>query len=228
MVNEVPNLIGVGIEALLQNAGRLGLTWSLNLATVAEVPTALNPATMCIYDGDSASIGMTSMIGYLPIGARVWVIKVPPSGNYIVGTTDLTNVLPSATTAVIEAPSGTTTSSSFADFPGSPTLELTKRYPRGASQLLFTVIGTAWANDVPPNTGQIQLGVTVEGTDWALNFLNYNTLSSHLTWGGQRQIDADPGLASYPLRWRRPGGTATITVDSADWVSFSVLEVPIF
>jgi hypothetical protein len=77
-----PDLIGIGAQAIVDNAKRLGLTWTLTLATV----TSINPV-QAITDGDTVIIGMTSMIGPLTLGQRVYVIQVPPSGNFIVGST---------------------------------------------------------------------------------------------------------------------------------------------
>jgi hypothetical protein len=75
-----PELIGSGAQAVVENAKRLGLTWTLTLATV----TSTSPVE-AIVDGDTAAIGMVPMIGRLLVGRRVYVIQVPPSGNYIVG-----------------------------------------------------------------------------------------------------------------------------------------------
>lgn len=78
-----PELIGTGAQAVVDNAKRLGLTWTLRLATV--INSSNLAAVSAIYDGDTVAIDMTSMIGVLGPGQRVYVIGVPPSGNYIVG-----------------------------------------------------------------------------------------------------------------------------------------------
>lgn len=75
-----PELISTGAKAIVNNAKRLGLTWTLTLATV----TNASPVE-AIVDGDSVPIGMVSMVGFLSLGQRVYVIQVPPSGNFIVG-----------------------------------------------------------------------------------------------------------------------------------------------
>lgn len=75
-------LFSVGTQAIQERAKSLGLTWGLRLATVDEVGTNMVNAT---YDGDDISIGMFSMIGTLSVGSRVFVMQVPPSGNFIVG-----------------------------------------------------------------------------------------------------------------------------------------------
>ena len=78
------------IAAIVGNAQRLGLTWTLRQATITDV----NPTVLGIYDGDTGGIAgqggtpiaMTSMIGSLLLGQRVYVIGVPPSGNFVVGS----------------------------------------------------------------------------------------------------------------------------------------------
>jgi hypothetical protein len=80
-----PELIGVGAKSIIDNAQRLGLEWQLRLATVLE---GSDPAAIsAVYDGDANNpIDMTSMIGTLSQGQRVYVIIVPPAGNFITGS----------------------------------------------------------------------------------------------------------------------------------------------
>lgn len=212
-------------KAIVENANRLGLTWLMRRATVVT----RTPGTVFItarYDGDTAAIGMVNLIGGISDGARVYVLQVPPSGNYVIGSDDYTDAMPPATTSYNAngTISGTTTSAAYAAYPGSISLSLDKRY--GAeTQLLFQYVGTMWCNGA---TGtQVKVGVTVDGTDFDMSFLNFNVAASHVTVAGARQIDAKPGLASYPLRWLRFGGTGTLTIDAADFAVFSVQEVAI-
>ena len=75
-----PTAADASAQALVANAGRLGLTWDLRPATVTEsAPLAV------ICDGDDTGIGATSMIGPVAIGDRIYVITVPPSGQFVVG-----------------------------------------------------------------------------------------------------------------------------------------------
>lgn len=69
-------------EAVVNQANRLGLQWQLRPATV-DVASPV----MATYDGDSTSISMTSMVGNVSQGQRVYAITVPPSGNFICGFT---------------------------------------------------------------------------------------------------------------------------------------------
>ncbi|MFI7283082.1 hypothetical protein ACIBOV_22760 [Micromonospora chersina] len=70
-------------EAVLEKAVRLGLTWRLRPATVTSV--AGDGTIRALHDGDSQAIRVTSMIGAVPVRARVMVLKSPPAGNHIVG-----------------------------------------------------------------------------------------------------------------------------------------------
>jgi hypothetical protein len=80
-----PELISVGAKALVDEAKRLGLTWTLRLATVVTVSS--DNSVTAVFDGDTVPIGMTSMsFGPLVPDQRVYVVIVPPSGNFIVGT----------------------------------------------------------------------------------------------------------------------------------------------
>ena len=80
-----PQLFRAGARALVENARRLGLTWRLTLGTVTA---ATNTDQLEVrLDGDTESITVLSMIGSHPIGARVYVISIPPAGNYCIGTT---------------------------------------------------------------------------------------------------------------------------------------------
>lgn len=79
---EDPALISVGVQALKDNAQRLGLTWQLTMATIQ---TAGN-SPIIIMDGDSTTfINAISMIGNPPAGSRVYVLLIPPGGIYLVG-----------------------------------------------------------------------------------------------------------------------------------------------
>jgi len=68
------------VQAAADEGARLGLSWQLRPATV----TNTSPLT-AVYDGDSTGISMTSMVGDIPVGQRVYAIFVPPSGNFICG-----------------------------------------------------------------------------------------------------------------------------------------------
>lgn len=85
VTTDAPDLITVGARSIVDNAQRLGLTWELRLATVTVPTDAVtnNPQVIC--DGDLQPVDAISMVGPVTSARRVWVIAVPPAGNYIVG-----------------------------------------------------------------------------------------------------------------------------------------------
>lgn len=78
---ETTDLVGVGVQALVENAPRLGLTWQLRLGTVVE--RGASPTVTL--DGDDAIIGAVPVAGNPGIGQRVYVILAPPGGAFMVG-----------------------------------------------------------------------------------------------------------------------------------------------
>lgn len=68
-------------QQVVADAKRLGLVWTLQNGTV----TATAPNTQVQMDGDVVSIHVASMIGPVGLGLRVYVIQVPPAGNFVVG-----------------------------------------------------------------------------------------------------------------------------------------------
>ena len=70
------------VRAVKETAEALGLTWSLRPATVVAT-TGDQP--MAVLDGDTVAIAVTSMVGTLREGQRVYVMAVPPGGNFAAG-----------------------------------------------------------------------------------------------------------------------------------------------
>lgn len=80
---EAPALIGVGAQMIVARAKELGLTWTLRPATATVYSTGNLAAAQ--FDGDSVSVNMVNLTGSeLVQGARLMVMMVPPSGNYII------------------------------------------------------------------------------------------------------------------------------------------------
>lgn len=84
------------VDELLNQARRLGLTWDLRAATVAETTGSYTPyVPRVVPDGDtddSRGIIATSFVGGVAPTMRVMVMYVPPAGAYIVSTFDPTQV----------------------------------------------------------------------------------------------------------------------------------------
>lgn len=66
------------VSEIKNNAQRLGLTWTLRPATMVSASTGTA-------DGDTETVGVTSLIGVLSPNVRVMLMQVPGGGNYAVG-----------------------------------------------------------------------------------------------------------------------------------------------
>lgn len=79
------DLFGVGTRSIVENAKRLGLTWGLRMGTVLEL-TSASRYQVRMDGGDDGGIAVTPMTGPVLVGDRVYVITVPPGGNFLIGT----------------------------------------------------------------------------------------------------------------------------------------------
>jgi hypothetical protein len=85
----IPQTVSLaGVDELVSQAKRLGLTWGLRPGAVTDISSlgaAYNPRVQM--DGDPLNIALptVSLIGGLALGMRVMVMSVPPLGNYLVG-----------------------------------------------------------------------------------------------------------------------------------------------
>lgn len=90
---QLPALLGATAESIVDNAKDLGLTWTLRPATVVSDPSG--PSV--IYDGDSAVVGVETLIGTAIPTDRVMMLQIPPGGNYIIGRLTGTPFTPKTT-----------------------------------------------------------------------------------------------------------------------------------
>lgn len=97
MTDQLPDLLSVQAQAVVERAKALGLTWTLRPATV-NVSYGSDPTV--IYDGDTEQVGVVSLVGDLQPSGRVMMLQVPPAGNFVLGrlsTTGATTVKQLAT-----------------------------------------------------------------------------------------------------------------------------------
>lgn len=78
---QLPELLSVQAQAMVDGAKRLGLTWTLRPATV----TANADGPSVVYDGDTILVGAVPLNGSAIPGDRVMMLQIPPGGNYIIG-----------------------------------------------------------------------------------------------------------------------------------------------
>lgn len=210
------------VKGITDNAERLGLTWQ---ATVATVENGDNPAAIiAIYDGDTEAIAMTSSVGAIPARTRVFVVKVPPALNLIVGFAGNAPGMGNAAYANFAPTGGGTTTSNYANMPGSPSASITKRYGV-ATNLEVIMAGTFYS--VTTATG-VKFGVNVNGVDYdTARVRTANaSLTSHTPFSGVIDIPNLPaGTYAVTARWARLDGAGTTTVDVNDFLTFKVKEV---
>lgn len=79
-------LVDTAVAAVQTQAAELGLSWHLHQATVLDGAT---PSLVKLrMDVDELAVAVTfgiSMVGPLAVGARVYVMSVPPAGQYVLG-----------------------------------------------------------------------------------------------------------------------------------------------
>jgi hypothetical protein len=101
---KAPDLISTGVQTLVDTSTRLGLTWQLRLATVTS--SIDSDRMRARVDGDEAVVTVTSVIGAVSPGDRVYVVSIPPAGNYAIGFAGVSphrqifNIQTSASTSV--------------------------------------------------------------------------------------------------------------------------------
>ena len=228
--HEAPELIGVGVQSLVDNAQRLGLTWDLKMATVKD--GSLAPLVLAQYDNDGVTISMVSMIGALAEGARVYALEVPPAGNFIVGLVAAAPLLLNvACENTFGLTSGTTTSATYVTMPGTPTLSFTKL--SSDSKLKIELMGTFFSSvasaglgagvNISPGPGDIDITVLASAN---------SSLSAHTPYAGQELVDPltiSGGIPAGPYTltgiWRRHSGAGTLNVGIDNMWSVCVTEV---
>lgn len=82
----VSELISVGVQEVVRTARRLGLIWDLRVGVVTELTSS--SLIKVRLDADSESISAVPMTGTTFEGLRVYVISVPPAGNFVIGAVD--------------------------------------------------------------------------------------------------------------------------------------------
>lgn len=208
------------VQELKDNADRLGLTWTLSAATVVDADT---PAVTFDSDTSDTATPVVNMVALPLVNDRVFVVTVPPAGNYMIGRVPLLD--PARFGSCIYCPqnpgSGTTTSAAFANLPGTPTCTVVKAYD--ATDLLVDArIATL---STLANTS-VEVAVNVNSTDYLIWHMVHNPANTHDAYGGVIRI-AGLAAGSWTLtgRWRRPAGGGTITMNADDYFNVSVQEV---
>ena len=207
------------VKTIVDNAERLGLTWGIRPGEI----TSIDPV-MALVDADTEPIGVTPMVGGLYLGQRVYIMRVPPSANYVVGAVvsnagELGAEVLNTTSAVFS-----TTSANFVSttLTAGETMSFTKLVDSTRLALRMHVTGY-----VSLGAGQmVDIGLLING-DYVVGSLVYNNINQHLQISGVEYIPASAVPAgTYTVIGRvRISGGSTFNMDSGDRVSFEVVEL---
>lgn len=216
-------------RTVVSDSQRLGLTWQLKLGTVAD--STLSTARL---DGDTVAIRVINMTGQqLTVGRRVYVIVLPPAGNYVVGLVDDTQLGNETYNNVDtgDPSSGNTTSAAFASMPGPMSFTVTKLFE--ATRLKLFMSGT-WFDALGTAGTSAAFGLNIAGAssgngDYAMSAY-LATLPPGVvrlpTIAAERAVAVGSGLLTITAIWRRVGGVGQPTVaGDQDFLSMSAEEV---
>lgn len=219
----LPDAISAGAKQLVDKARQLGLTWTLRLATVSV--SVLDNLSV-VFDGDTTSMtGVVNISGeQLVAGDRVYVMIVPPAGNFIIGRpgfAKLGNFCGTQGTMT----AGSTTSAVYVDQPGSPSITLTKRYTDTElrfwwAQTYFTSVAAVNALFAATTTafGGMQIFLAKHNSP-------NGSLLSHTPISGTGSIIGVPaGTATWTGAWATAGGGGTLNVDGGDFWTMCIEE----
>lgn len=218
-----PEETTVLVQAIVADAQRLGLIWTMRLATVSTT----DPLTGT-YDGDDTSVPLIDMIG-ARVGQRVWVIGIPQGGNYVIGWA------PGATLIQTYGLHGTgisdsVASSSYTNMAAPSSFTYVKKHDLTATRIQMTV--GFFTNSAASG---LDAGVTFDGGATTVQVVKYGaTISTgvHLQGTGVQNVPIY-GASAAPMpagtytvqgRWRRSAGAGTISRDAQDWLSIECIE----
>lgn len=232
MQDLIPEIATASVAALVDNAKRLGLTWDLKLATVTTTASAV---VMGICDGDTQAIGLRPLTGMPIAGQRVWVISIPPAGNYIIGLAEDYGVLSNLGHATYnnvdsgDPATGTTTSATYVDMPGPMSFTMTKAYDSTRVKLFMS--GT-WFESTGTAGTSAAFGIGLSGGYGDVNMVAYRStippgiVRLPIIAAERIILNVPVGTTTYTARWFRSTGAGTLGVAiGTDFLSMSAEEI---
>jgi len=216
-----PELVGIGAQAIQDNAKRLGLTWTLRPGTVQSYDGASGQVSVT-FDSDTVAIGAVSLAGILVPGQRVMGMIIPPGGNFIIG--GLEPFAPNIFNVYGQATVNTTTSGAFVNMGTvSPHRFTYTKYSDHTDLLIsahiqFFVTGSVATQAVFALTNGTQIA---EIGRMVINVLSSHTQTSNVS----RLTGMAAGTHTMNMQWARLAGAGVLSVTSDDTISVSLQEV---
>ena len=220
-----PGMAGVETQGIRDNADRLGLVWKRRPATIVGVESTDPTKISATMDGDTVAINVYSLIGLLPVGARVMCDIVPPSGVYVIGYLGepggvfRTNVA-TLRFAPASPTSFSTSSSSYGNITGA-NFTFTKLYMNSSLHVDLKTSGFSTGTGA-----SAVVGISVGGTSYDMATLRFNVQQQHLSFSGDRLITDPYAPGAYVVQVIfKVVGTLTYTTDFADLTTVTMTEI---
>lgn len=217
---EAPELVGVGVQSLVERANSLGLTWTLRPGSVADTGGMTTAAV--IFDGDTVPVNCLNLTNqFLTTHSRVMGLLVPPSSNYIISSMmpmGETKNYNSGSTGIVSSTGSTT----FVPFAGIPTVRFTKG--SSATKLRIDILMACYVSV----NGVGEVGMRVNGIDYFVGREAFPTTFNYYPFGGHRLLlpsDVSAGSFDCILLWRKLTGGGILGQDGDGFISFTIQEV---
>lgn len=224
-MNELAKNFGAGVQELVDNASRLGLTWDLRPATVSTT----DPLKVVV-DGDldTSTINAQSMVGFLEPGTRVFLMLIPPSGAFVVGYLDpefTQRLQPPVNYSAVGA-SGSTSSATYVNLPNLPFVTVVKRFGSGVTNISLIMTQSLFSSAVTTGVG---FGINLTGgtgTDVDLSTGFFNPANTHQSFAMAKLLTGlAPGTYTLSGRWKRYTGAGVLNTNGDDWTTILAEEV---
>lgn len=217
-----PEDVGIGIQTMVETFQRLGLMWRLVKGTVfdaANTPTL----TLVTFDTDDDPSNCISMIGQVAAGTRVYVMVVPPQGNYIIGLGSYGSIINENGVGAASA-TDSTTSATYVNMAGASTSFSFTKASSGTRLKATMNVGAFISGAANTRPG---FAVQIGSTDYDVVGMTINPLATHTINAGFVYLSGiAAGTYTVQGRWRRISGTGTLARNSEDPVAISILELP--
>lgn len=206
------------VKAIQDNADRLGLLWQIRFGTVT---IGSDPAAVqVVMDADTVPITAVSLIGVMGFGARVAVIQVPPTVNYVIGRLGVS--VPSNSESINDVMGAdTTTSAAYVNLAAPSSLTFTKRNDDTRLYCDLNVVVSATVA-----AARADFAIEVDGTDNDIIAFFISGITVNQSVSGVLHIsNVAAGTYTVQVRWKRGSGVGTLSVGTPNRLSLGVFEV---
>lgn len=175
-------------------------------------------AATALFDGDTNALPVKCP-GDLHVLAGDRVTLDRYGHDWIVTHNEVRRGLGEANSSVVGVSSGTTSSSSYVDYPGTVTCVFPKMYDSTAVRI-GVVAGLRITSP-----GTMFLGVNINGSDFDMVKSDINTANNHWSYSAARRFThMTAGLHTCVLRWKRTSG-GDLAADGNDSANLEVDEI---